>query len=440
MPNHVSQGLSGHGWLVGATVPLTRSHRIRTAARAVLAMASVAMVYMAQVQGGEWPQILGSHRNGIAEQERLAEEWPAGGPKKVWNAEIGSGFAGMAVTEDIAVLFHRKGTNDVLTAFNSKTGDQLWETPFRSTFQPQIVSDDGPRAVPTIHEGSIFAYSSQGKLYCVDLKSGQKRWERKTHQDFGADGGYFGAGSAPLVEGKLVIVNVGGDKKKAGIVAFHVDSGETAWTAVSDQASYSAPVAATIDGTRHLLCVTRLNFVSLDPATGKERFRTPFGQRGPTVNGASPIVVGHHVMLTASYGIGAEWLELEPNKVEVIWADEILSSQYTTPIVFDGAVVGVDGRQDGGPSTIKCFDPVSRKEFWSKPGQIYSTLISADGKLLIMQTDGVLKMIKLSKAGYEELASTRLLPGVTRALPALAGGRLYVRGEKTLVCVDLGRR
>lgn len=408
--------------------------------RAVVALVSFAMICVSQVQAGDWPQILGPHRNGIAEQERLAEEWPAAGPKKVWNAEIGSGFAGAAVVAETAVLFHRKGMNDLLTAYNCKTGDQLWETPFRSTFQPQIVNDDGPRAVPTIHEGRIFAFSTQGKLYCVDLKSGQKRWERKTHQDFGADGGYFGAGSSPLVEGNLVIVNVGGDKKKAGIVAFHADSGETAWTAVGDQASYSAPVAATIDGTRHLLCVTRLNFVSLDPATGDERFRTPFGQRGPTVNGATPIIAGKHVLLTASYGIGAQWLDVGPKQVEVVWADDILSSQYTTPIFFEGAVVGVDGRQDGGPSTLKCFDPTTRKQFWSKPIQMYSTLISADGKLLMMQTDGVLKMLKLSKAGYEELASTRLLPGTTRALPALAGGRLYARDEKTLVCVDLGRR
>lgn len=409
------------------------------AVRTGTVIAIFASLFLGQGECGEWPQILGPHRNGIADEERLADEWPASGPKKLWSADIGSGFAGVAVTEGIAVVFHRVGANDNVSAYDSKTGAPLWTTPFRSTFQPQIVDDNGPRAVPTIQGGAIFAYSAQGKLYCLDLKTGEKRWERNTHKDFGADGGYFGAGSAPLVEGQLVIVNVGGDKSKAGIVAFHVDSGETAWTATSDQASYSAPVAATIDGTRHLLCVTRLNFVSLDPATGHERFRTPFGKRGPTVNGASPIVSGNHVLLTASYEVGAEWLELGSKNIDVIWSGAILSSQYTTPILFDGAVIGVDGRQDAGTSTLKCFDPVSRKEFWSKPGQTYSTLIACDGKLLVMQTDGVLKIVKLSRTRYEELASASLLSGTTRALPALAGGRFYVRNEKTLICVDLGR-
>ena len=407
----------------------SRSTRVLTAV--------IVWMFGGSVNAGDWPQILGPDRNGIAQKESLAEMWQPGGPKSLWTASIGSGFAGVAVSDGIAVLFHRVKADDRLTAFNSETGEELWTTKFRSTFQPQIVDDDGPRAVPTIHDGAIFAYSAQGRLYCVDLKSGHKRWERDTHRDFGANGGYFGAGSAPLVEGPLVIVIVGGEKMSAGIVAFQTKSGETAWTAVGDQASYSAPVAATLDKTRHLLCVTRMNFVSLDPLSGNVRFRTSFGQRGPTVNAAIPVVSGDRVLLTASYGIGAQWLELGKSRVEVVWDDEILSSQYTTPILADGAVFGIDGRQDGGTSTLKCFDPVTRKEMWSKPGLKYSTLISADGKLLMMQTDGVLKMIRLSTARYEELASASLLPGTTRALPALADGRFYVRNEKTLVCVDL---
>ena len=58
-----------------------------------------------------------------------------------------------------------------------------------------------------------------------------------------------------------------------------------------------------MDGTRHVLCITRLKLVSLDPTDGKVRFEFPFGQRGATVNGASPVVVKGHVLATASYGI-----------------------------------------------------------------------------------------------------------------------------------------
>lgn len=397
----------------------------------------VSLLCAARLHAGDWPQILGPNRNGIAVIERLADQWPADGPPKIWDAKIGSGFASVVVSNGIAVLFHRDGADDSLTAFNSETGRQVWSTPFPSRFQPQIVDDDGPRATPTIHSGAVFAYSAEGKLYCVDLKTGQKRWERKTHQDFGATGGYFGAGSSPIVEGAYVIVNVGGDKKQAGIVAFDVESGKTVWTAVNDQASYSAPIAVTIDNTRHLLCITRFNFVSLDPQTGKERFRTPFGQRGPTVNGALPVISGNHALLTASYGVGAEWIELNADGCRVDWNNTVLSSQYTTPILHEGNMYGINGRQDGGPISLICFDPVTRNEHWSKTLSDYATLIAADGKLLVMQTDGTLKLVRLNKSRYEELGSANLLSGTTRAMPSLANGRLFVRSQSTLLCVDV---
>ncbi len=389
--------------------------------------------------GGDWPNILGPQRNGIAVGEKLSDKWSTGGPRSVWEAKVGSGFAGVAVVDGIAVLFHRLGDDDTLSAYDAASGQPRWSKGFPTDFQPQIGEDDGPRAVPTIHKGRIYAFAGAGGLYCADLKTGDVLWQRQTHKEFRAPAGYFGAGSAPLVEGQVVIVNVGGDKEGAGIVAFDLDTGKTVWKATSEQASYSSPLVAVVDGKRVVLCITRLNLVALDPATGNELARTPFGQRGPTVNGAMPVVVGNRVLLTASYGIGAELVNLGRDKLDVVWQDEVLSSQYTTPIIHEGAVFGIDGRQDGGPISLKCFDPQTRKIHWTKSGLAYATLIAADGKLLVMQTDGTLRLAELNKSAYRELGTASLLSKTTRALPALANGRFYVRNEQTLKCVELSK-
>lgn len=385
----------------------------------------------------DWPQILGPARTGIGENEKITTSLPAEGPPKVWEARIGSGFAGVAVAQNLTILFHRLGDDDNVTAYDAGTGKEIWSTTFPTDFQPSIVEDDGPRAVPTIHKGRVYAFGSNGGLYCLDLKSGKKTWQNQTQEQFRAPSGYFGAGSSPLVEGDSLIVNVGGDKASAGIVAFDLETGAIHWKATSEQASYSSPIAATVNGTRHLLCLTRMHLVSLDPESGRERFRTPFGQRGPTVNAAIPVLIKNQVLLTASYGIGAELLAIHDDHVEKIWNDEVLSSQYTTPIYHDGAVYGVDGRQDGGPISLKCFDPMTRKLHWTKPGIGYSTLIAADGKLLVMQSDGLLRLVELNRTEYRELGSAKLLSGTTRALPALADGRFYVRNDSTLKCVSL---
>ena len=81
------------------------------------------------------------------------------------------------------------------------------------------------------------------------------------------------------------------------MAAFETATGKVLWTATDDEASYSAPVAATIAGTRHALFFTRNGLADLDPASGKVRFqfrwrsrshafrecRGPVGHWGPGV-------------------------------------------------------------------------------------------------------------------------------------------------------------
>lgn len=389
------------------------------------------------LSAGDWPQILGPHRDGVAEKETLANEWPKSGPKKVWEAPVGSGFAGVAISKNIVVVFHRQQDEEVVTGFNAETGYQLWSEKYPTTFRPQVGEGDGPSSVPVIQGGRVITFGAQGVLSAWELQTGKSLWSRKTHAEFSTPDSYFGAGSTPVVDGKMILANIGG-RSKAGIVAFDLATGKTLWSVTDDAASYSSPIVVTRDGVNHALFITRLHFVSLDPATGKERFRTAFGQRGPTVNAANPVMIGDDVLLTASYGIGAKLVRLGKTSAQTAWeGDEILSSQYTTPIVSNGLVYGIDGRQDGGPVSLKCFDPEKREVLWMKPLTQYATLIAADGKLLIQQTDGLLRLAKLSSESYVELDTASVAKSQARALPALANGLYYLRDKSTLRCFDL---
>ena len=390
-----------------------------------------------RLPAGDWPQILGPQRSGVAGQESLASEWSKAGPPKVWDAPVGSGYAGVAVSGETVIVFHRLQNEETVTALDVASGKKLWSQGYPTTYRPQIEDSDGPRAVPVIQDGRVITFGAQGVLSAWDLKTGKPLWNRKTHADFSPPDAYFGAGSTPVIEGKLVLVNVGG-RPKAGIVAFELATGKTAWQVTDDAASYASPIVTTIGETRHALFITRLHFVSIDPATGKERFRTAFGQRGPTVNAANPIVIGNDVLLTASYGIGAKLVGIGKESGQTHWeGDDILSSQYTTPILDNGVVYGVDGRQDGGAVTLKCIDPEQRKTLWSKPLTDYATLIAADRKLLVQQTDGILRLVKLSPDKFEELGQASLVKGQTRALPALSGGKYFLRDKTTLRCFEL---
>lgn len=387
---------------------------------------------------GDWPQILGPYRNGHAEEESLANTWPEGGPIQKWQRAVGSGFAGMAVSQNIAILFHRIGDQETVEAMQAETGEVLWKhsipVNYRGTFNP----NDGPIAVPLIYNNRVYVYGISGKLQCLDFKTGKQIWMRDTHKDFQVGEGYFGVGSSPIIVEKKLIVNVGAKRKNAGIVAFSLDKGFTLWQTMQDDASYSSPISAFLHGRYYAIFITRQHLVGIDPKNGNVLFQFPFGKRGPTVNGANPVLVGKYLFATASYGIGGLWARTERDSASEVWRNnQIMSSQYTTPIEYGGFLIGIDGRQDIGSSRLLCFDPKSKKVLWSKDNFGYATLIEADNKLIIMKSDGTLVLAEASQEEYKELGRARVLNSTTRALPALSNGLLFVRSEKILKCLQL---
>jgi outer membrane protein assembly factor BamB len=390
-------------------------------------------------RGGDWPQILGPARNGVAAaDERLAAAWPAAGPREVWRRPVGAGYAGLAVVGTRAILFHRAADREVVEALDAATGATLWQADWPTRFQPQVGGGAGPLCTPVVQAGTVITYGAQGVLAAHDLTTGRQRWVRETHREFSAPEGYFGAGSTPLVIGDRVIVNVGG-RGDAGIVAFALDTGATVWQRTAEAASYSAPVAVDVAGVPHALLVTRLSCLLVDAATGEVRWRFPFGQRGPTVNAATPLVLGgDRLLATSAYGIGCVCAAFDGAAATPLWQGAgPLASQYCTPVLVGDHLYGVDGRDDLPPAEFVCVDAATGREAWRERLDAYGTLLVADGKLVVAKTDGELLLVRPDATRLEVLARCRPLAGTVRALPALAAGRLYLRDDATLTCLSV---
>lgn len=405
------------------------------------AIAACVMLLSNSALAGDWPQILGPQRNGRAEGETLAESWPAAGPKILWRYDVGSGYAGAAVVGDACILFHRRGDQVIAERLDAATGKPRWKQSFLTHYVSTIAPDNGPRCVPLIHNDHVYLFGADGDLHALALADGQPRWSRQLYEEYAAPSGYFGAGSSPIVEGELLLLNVGG-KEGHGLVALDCNSGKTIWHRTDEQASYSSPVLATINDQRQVVFVTRLNVVSVDPRTGDERFRFPFGMRGPTVNAANPLVVGDHLFVTSSYGIGARLAKIGSTGAEIVWdKEDSLSSQYTTPIEHEGFLYGIDGRQDAGVAELRCVELATGKVRWNQPDFGTGNLIAVDDKLLIQKTSGELVLSKIDPDRFIPLATAQIFPtgSVVQALPALADGRLLVRDERELVVLEVGR-
>ena len=409
--------------------------------RAVIAILLALVIFVMDAAAGDWPQIHGPQRNGKAEQETLLETWPAGGPKVLWRRDVGSGFAGAAVVGDACILFHRVGDEAIAQRLNAATGQRVWTKKFPTHYVSSISSDSGPRCTPLVFQNRVYLFGADGDMHALALADGQELWSRQLYQECQAPSGYFGAGSSPIVEGGLLLANVGG-KQRNGLVALDLNSGKTVWHQTDEQASYSSPVAATLNGQRDVVFVTRLNVVDVDPKTGAERFRFPFGARGPTVNAANPLVIGDRLFVTSNYGVGARLTQIVPSGPKLVWEnDESMSSQYTTPIEHDGFLYGIHGRQDLGVAELRCIELATGAVKWSEPDFATANLIGVGDELLIQKTGGELVLAQAKPDRFTPLATACIFPegAIVQALPALAAGRLFVRDEKALVALQVGR-
>jgi outer membrane protein assembly factor BamB len=375
----------------------------------------------------DWPGLLGPGRDGFASKDARVSDHANKPPKLRWEIDAGQGYAGAAIEQDQVVMFFREGANDIVQAVSLDTGSTIWRTTYPAEYKQGIDSDTGPRCVPQIVQGRVFAYSASGALHCLSAAEGKKLWSRPLRKEYSADDGYFGAGSTPLVIGDLVIVHVGG-RKNGGVVAVSVADGKTLWEATDADASYSSPIL----WNQQIVAATRLETYGLSPSDGKVLWKFPFGQRGPTVNAATPIVTQEgRLFLTASYGIGFVIAESSDEKIRVLHKGDAISSQYATPISVADCVYGSDGREDTGSSGFVCVDSKTGKTIWNQDGMpICHTIgIASEGQthLLLVGIDGKLWYLPATRKGFQPQWTSLLPSGKYRALPALSKNLLVVR-------------
>lgn len=401
------------------------NHHFRLRASWPTALA-LAFLLAGSVLAGDWPQILGPNRNGVGEEEQPIEPWPASGPKRLWSRDVGQGFAGPAVVGERVIVFHRIEDSERVEAFEAATGRSLWHRDFEASYRGGINPDTGPRCVPLVHGDSVFVYGAAGDLHCVALQDGKHRWSRAAYADYRGQEGYFGAGATPIVADDKLLVNVGGDN--AGLVAFNLKTGKTVWQVTDEDASYSSPAMATVGGKTHVVFITRMNAVSIDPSDGSERFRFPFGRSGPTVNAATPLLWGNQLFVSSSYGVGAQVWEIGNDSAKKLWdKQDVMSSQYTTCVYRDGFLYGCHGREDYGNGELRCIDAKSGAIRWSFDGTGVAHVILVRDRLLVVGIDGGLRLAEANPRGYEELAKAELASTTMRAMPAYSNGRLFVR-------------
>lgn len=371
----------------------------------------------------DWPGFLGAHRDGTSSESGFSSDWGASGPKTLWQTQVGVGYSCVSVSGGKAYTMGNASDADAVFCFDALKGDVIW----KKSYPCKGGNFPGPRCSPVIDAGRVYTVSIEGQIACWDAAKGTPLWSHKASEYGGKPGGW-GFACSPLVLGDRVIVDLG------VTVALDKKSGELAWKTAPHKAGYSSPKAFR-SGNRDLLAVfagEELEIVTA--AEGKPVAGTTW-KTSYDVNAALPVIVGDEIFITSGYGRGGALFGLKDQALTKVWENNELGSQFSTPVLLDGCLYGVNGNVNGGQS-FKCVEFKTGTVKWNAPGS--GSMILVDGKLVSLGSKGRLAVAKASPESYKELSAVELGGGDWWNAPTLSHGLIYCRNhEGKLVCLDV---
>jgi len=392
---------------------------------------ALALVAAGPAAALDWPQFRGVNRDGVSAETDLPRSWPAEGPRVIWKRAIGEGYSGISVVGDRLYTMDSDGTAEYVLALEAGSGKEVW----RVAAGPELIDSmgNGPRTTPTLDGGTVYAMGSHGRLLALKAADGAKIWEVELTQTFGAKRPNWGYSGSPLIDGDLLILEVGGTEGR-GVVAFEKATGKVRWGALDGDAAYSSPVLMTIGGIKQYVVTRRAGSqtVALRP-DGSVLWTHP----GPFSVIASALwIPPDKVYVSGGDDAGAALLRIKTEDgratVEELWQTRAMKNHFNNAVLVGDHLYGFDN------ATFKCLSVATGEPTWAFRGLGKGSLLAADGDLLIVLADqGTLLLVKAIPDAYTELARFQAMEGKAWTAPTLANGRLYLRDHDEIVALEM---
>lgn len=249
-----------------------------------------------------------------------------------------------------------------------------------------------------------------------------------------------GPGFSPMIHDGLVYVNVD-DDQRAELVAFDAKTGEKKWIAERKhvRACYSTPfLLARAGKAAELVLGTTTAVTSYDPKSGKVNWEHAIAWP----KGVMPLrVIGHPVyaagllVVYCGDGNGSRYMAaIDPEQKGA--AAKVWELKKDTPYVPCVLVKGdrLFWIADSGLAT--CADAKTGKAVWAERvftnSDVTASPVLVGDRMVMISEKGEVAVVKAGQE-FEEPAKVSLGERVY-ASPAVADGRLFVRGEQHLFC------
>ena len=402
----------------------------------------------------DWPQWRGPDRKGIWYNGPDIKELSMSNVKQIWETPVGPGYSGPTVANGYVYITDYLNGSERVLCLDDSNGRKIWGFDYECEYN--VGYPTGPRASVLVWDGLAYSFGTMGHLYCFDALTGDIKWQKNGEADFNSRIPTWGLVASPIIEGNLLIVQMGGSPG-ACLVAFDRFTGQEIWRALDDNAGYAAPIIIDQAGKRVLICWTAESFAGLDPATGKVLWSLPFSPRKSMMNVATPVYNPPFLFLSAFFD-GSYLLKLsqEETSAELVYHrygqneknTDALHCCISTPIIKGNYVYGIDSYGE-----VRCLDLKTGDRIWENLDLVregrWSNIhfVEQDNFVWGFNEEGELLYGKFTPSGYEDLGRVKLIDpvgispnprdGVCWAHPAFAGNRVYLRSDEKLVCVKI---
>lgn len=377
------------------------------------------------LQAADWPVWRGPTRDGHSSEKLAGAE-----VKKLWEAQVGIGFASFTVADGRVFTTGHADGKDTVFCFDAVTGKPVWQHSYAADLGDKYY-EGGTSAGPVIEGGNAWHVSRWGDLICFEAATGKVVWQKNFLAETEAEIPEWGFSGSVLIHGANLILNIGQNG-----AAFEKTTGKLVWKSEADTAGYSTPHLITVNGKEQVVLSTRRAYKGVDPSNGtvlwEHTWNTSYG-----VNAADPILSGTTLFISSGYNKGCALLDLSSAEPKEVWRNRVMRNQFNSCVLIDGHLYGSDGDYDK-TNALKCIDLATGAEKWSDAGVGFCSLMAADGKLIIMSAKGELIIAKANPAKFEPISRTPVLKGRCWSAPVLANGRIYARNAAgDVVCLSV---
>lgn len=385
----------------------------------------------------DWSQWRGPKRDGTF----AGPKWPGkleGRVKQLWRIELGPSYASPVITTDrVFTVETYKQKKEIVRAIDRATGKQIWETVWDGAMSvPFFAAKNGSwvRSTPAYDGKCIYVAGMRDVLVCLDAQTGSQKWRVDFTERYKTPLPSFGFVCSPLIDGDALYVQAG-----ASVVKLNKETGSTIWRSLNDGggmngSAFSSPVIGTLAGVKQLIVQGRSDLAGLDLASGKVLWKQAVKSfRG--MNILTPTVYAGAV-LTSTYGgrtqlwkVTSANSKLSPSQV---W-DNRLQGYMSSPIVIgDHAYIHLRNQR------FACVDLNSGEISWSTERRFgqYWSMIKQDDKMLVLDQNGTLLLIKASGEKFNLLDEIKVSEKSTWAHIAMSGKHIAIREHMALTLYE----